>query len=64
MFKEYEARCIWPNGDIEVVVVETNMGRQAAQELVEQKLLSDYEPGGQIQALDVARPLFYSWSAG
>ena len=60
---EWEAKCIWPSGDMEYVVVTTNHGRTVAHLLITQKLKTDYEPGAQILTLEKARPLFYYWSA-
>lgn len=61
---EWEAKCIWPNGDMEIVVVTTNFGKTVAHLLIQQLLKSDYEPGAEIMSIEKARPLFYYWSAG
>ncbi len=62
-FKDYDARCMWPNGDVEIVTVNTNMGLKHAELLIKDTLEKDYEPGARILSLEEARPLFWTWSS-
>lgn len=47
----FDAKCMWPDGQTEIVTVETNMGKEAAELMVNMKLEKEYEIGGRVIAI-------------